>query len=445
MNNQKDITLLEGIRSAAIPFGEHRGYDELMDLIGNASFVLLGEATHGTHEFYNIRAEITMRLIREKNFAAVAVEADWPDAYRVNRYIRGMNLDRYAVDSLSDFKRFPTWMWRNTEVLDFIGELREHNTLLPDEGKVGFYGLDLYSLYSSIEEVLSYLDRTDPEAAKRARYRYSCFEQFNHDEESYGLEAALNVDKSCEDEVVAQLRELQQNNMSRLRREGLTARGELFYAGQNARLIKNAEEYYRSMFAGRVSTWNIRDRHMAETVNALAEHFSQTRPGKIVVWEHNSHIGDARATDFSSWGEVNVGQIIREQHGSEAVLIGFTTSHGTVSAASDWGETVERKQVRPAIPGSYEDLFHNAGIYSFLLPLRDLPGNLKALNDKRLERAIGVVYLPQSERTSHYFQASLPRQFDAVIHIDRTTALEPLEYTPVWEEGEVPETFPAGL
>lgn len=445
MNSPEEQSLLESIRRSAVSLEGPGDYHALIDRIGDASFVLLGEATHGTHEFYEARAAITMRLIREKNFAAVAVEADWPDAYRVNRYVRGMNLDRYAIESLGDFKRFPTWMWRNTEVLDFIAELREHNNLLPEESKVGFYGLDLYSLYSSIEAVIDYLEKADPEAAKRARYRYSCFEQFNHGEEAYGLEAALGIDKSCEDEVVAQLREFQQQSFDRLSKDGFAARGELFHAQQSARLVQDSEEYYRGMFSGRTSTWNLRERHMADTLDALVAHFSQNRPAKIVVWEHNSHIGDARATDFSSWGGVNVGQIVRERHGSNTFLVGFTTSHGTVSAASDWGETVERKQVRPALPESYEDLFHRTGIYSFLLPLRALPENLEPLNERRPERAIGVVYLPQSERISHYFQASLPQQFDAVIHFDQTTALEPLEYTPVWEEGEVAETFPSGL
>jgi erythromycin esterase-like protein len=444
MAQTEEQDLLNEIRNSALPLEDTRDYDALLDLIGDARYVLLGEATHGTHEFYAARAEITMRLIREKNFAAVAVEADWPDAYRVNRYVRARGLDRFAVDSLSDFIRFPTWMWRNTDVLNFIGELRDHNALLPEDGKVGFYGLDLYNLFASIDAVIAYLELTDPEAAKRARYRYSYFDRFTHDAEANGLEAAMDIDKSSQDELVAQLREMQRQHFEKIRKEGLTPRGELFFALQNARLSQNAEDYYRAMFSGRTSTWNLRDRHMFETMEALAESIAMIRPPKIVVWAHNSHLGDARATDVSNRGQVNIGQLVRERHGSESVLVGFTTHHGTVSAASDWGETVERKRVRPAVSESYEDLFHRAEIPSFYLSLRALPPSLQGLRERRLERATGVVYLPESEEASHYFPADLPGQFDAVIHIDETSAVEPLEYSPVWEAGEIPETHSIG-
>ncbi|MHB9028504.1 MAG: erythromycin esterase family protein [Candidatus Latescibacterota bacterium] len=439
MTHIEEEKLLEEIRNSAIPVEGAPDFNVLLDLVGNARFVLLGEATHGTHEFYAARADITMRLIREKNFNAVAVEADWPDAYRVNRYIRGRGLDRFAIDSLADFTRFPTWMWRNTDVLNFIGELHEHNSLLPEESKVGFYGLDFYNLFASIDTVIAYLEKTDPEAAKRARYRYSCFDQFNRDAETGDVESALDIDKSRQDEVVAQLRDLQQQGFEKIRKEGLTARGELFFTLQNARLSQHAEEYYRMMFSGRTSTWNLREHHMVDTLEALAESIEPIQPPKIVVWAHNSHIGDARATDVSGWSQLNLGQIVRERYGSEAALVGFTTHHGTVSSASDWDETVERKSVRPALPESYEDLFHRSEMSSFLLLLRSLPASLQALHEKRLERAIGVVYLPESERARHYFRADLPGQFDAIIHLDDTSAVEPLEYSPVWEAGEIPE------
>jgi len=401
-------------------------FDSILRLIGNARFVLIGEATHGTHEFYAMRAAITERLITEKGFNAVAVEADWPDAYRVNRFVRGISDDNEAIDALGDFKRFPTWMWRNADVLDFIGWLRDYGR------GVGFYGLDLYSLYASIAHVIEYLDQVDPEAAKRARYRYSCFEHAGEDPQAYGYATTFGITQSCEDEVVKQLIEL---------RRARDDSDDHFFAEQNARLVLNAERYYRSMFSGRVSSWNLRDQHMAETLTALANHIPNA---KIVLWEHNSHLGDARATEMGRQGELNVGQLVRERYGDDARLIGFTTHSGTVTAASEWDGPAERKKVRPAIRESYELLFHEWQRGDFYLPLR---GNEAAapLENPLLERAIGVIYLPQSERVSHYFYASLLRQFDAVLHYDVTRAVEPLERWEREHTAEVPETFPSTL
>jgi erythromycin esterase-like protein len=345
-----------------------------------------------------------------------------------------MNLDRHAIESLAGLNHFPAWVWRNTEILDFIGELREYNTLLPEESKTGFYGLDRYGFYSSARALIEYLDRKNPEAAKRARHRFAALERFGRDEDSYGARAAP---------IASWLGGLWRERFEHLRRGGLTARGELFQARRNEQLAGEAREYYRAMLDGSIAAWNLRDRHMADTLDALSEKFSETRPAKIVVWGHNSHIGDARAADFSSRGGINMGRIVRERHGLKAALIGFTTHHGTVSAASDWGETVERRQLPPAVEGSYEDIFHRAGIHSFLLPFRGAPKEKEPLIKPRLERTIGSVYQPGSERTSHYFRASLPLQFDAVIHFDRTDAVEPLEYTPVWERGEVTGNLPA--
>src|SRR5437764_15477930 len=426
--------------------GTAEDYDPLMKIIGDARFVLLGEASHGTHEFYQARAEITKRLITEKGFVAVAVEADWPDAYRVNRYVRGLNDDPTARDALAGFKRFPIWMWRNTDVLDFIEWLRAHNTSLPpDTRKTGFYGLDLYSLHASIEAVISYLEKVDPEAAKRARYRYSCFGHYGEDTQAYGYAAGFNLSKSCEDEVVAQLIELQQHTSDYAKRDGRVAEDEFFYAEQNARLAKDAEEYYRTMFSGRVSSWNLRDRHMTETLGALVAHLDREGGGtKVVVWAHNSHVGDARATSMGSEGELNIGQLVRERHGRETVLVGFSTYTGTVTAASDWGAPLERKRVHPALPGSYEALLHQVGLSNFLLPSPNDSQAANALRGPRLERAIGVIYLPKTERVSHYFHARLPEQFDAVLHFDETRAVEPLDRTTQWEVGEteIPETYP---
>src|SRR5256714_9417462 len=421
--------LVEMIRQAAQPLtGSPKDYDPLLDLIGNAHFVLIGEASHGTHEFYRERAVLTKRLIREKGFNAVAVEADWPDAFRVNRFVRGSGEDAEATDALSGFRRFPTWMWRNSDVLDFVGWLREHNDGGSPAKKAGFYGLDLYSLHSSIEAVLAYLHKVDPDAARRALYRYSCFDHFGEDTQAYGYAASFDLADSCEEEVLGQLIELRQRAGAYASRDGWVADDEFFFAEQNARLVKNAEEYYRSMFRGHVESWNRRDTHMAETLEALAAHLGKRGPrAKIVVWEHNSHLGDARATEIGGAGEFNVGQLVRERYGDESVLIGFTTDHGTVTAASNWDAPAERKRVRAGLPDSYEALFHEVDIPRFMLDIRGDLALARALREPRLERAIGVIYRPETERASHYFHARLADQFDAVLHFDQTRAVEPLE------------------
>jgi len=450
MNTMPDVKtkLTDAVReSAHLLSGAAEDYDPLMELIGDARFVLIGEASHGTHEFYQQRAEITKRLIQEKGFTAVAVEADWPDAYRINRYVQGVSDDPTPAEALLSFQRFPTWMWRNTIVLNFVSWLRQHNDALPQSAaKVGFYGLDLYSLYCSMAAVLKYLDKVDPEAAKRARDRYSCLEHFEEDTQAYGYAASFGLSESCEEQVVNQLLELQRQTAKYANRDGQIAADEFFYAEQNARLVKNAEEYYRSMFRGRVSSWNIRDRHMAETLDQLAAHLDQQgRQSKVVVWEHNSHLGDARATDMAQAGELNVGQLVRERYGQDAVLVGFTTYTGTVTAASNWDEPPQLKPVRPALPESYEALFHQTGLPSFLLNLRQENPAVAGLRQARLERAIGVIYRPETERASHYFYTRLPDQFDAVIHIDDTRAVQPLDRTTPEETNEVPETFPSGI
>ena len=443
-----DAALLEAIEREARP-AESAG-DVLESLLGSLEhtrFVLIGEASHGTHEFYQARAEMTQHLIVEHGFNAIAVEADWPDAYRVDRYVRGVSEDQDADEALSGFKRFPTWMWRNTVVLEFVEELRKHNEGLPPERKAGFYGLDLYSLQTSIEEVLRYLDKVDPEAAQRARYRYGCFEHFGEDVQAYGYAAGFGLTASCERAVVAQLTELRRRAAEYAQRDGRVAEEAFFTTEQNARLVRNAERYYRSMFRGREESWNLRDRHMAETLEAVAQRLDRPgRPAKVVVWAHNSHLGVARATQMGAAGELNLGQLVREQYGSECMSIGFTTNHGTVSAASGWGGPLERKAVRPALPESYEGLFHRTQRHRFHLWLRaGSSGAVQGLREQRLERAIGVIYLPRSERASHYFLARLPDQFDIVIHFDETRAVEPLERTSGWDVGEEFETFPSGV
>ncbi len=435
------------VRDAAHPLtGSQVDYDHLLEFIGDAHFVLLGEASHGTHEFYRERARITQRLIREKGFSAIAVESDWPDAYRVNRYIQGGNVDSDAVEALSGFKRFPAWMWRNADVLDFVGWLRTYNDALTPSEKVGFYGLDLYSLHASIEAVLGYLDRVDPEGARRARYRYACFEHYGEDPQAYGYAAAFGLSHTCESEVVAQLMDLQQRAIQYSSMDGSVAAERFFDAQQNAHLVKDAEHYYRAMFRGRVDSWNLRDQHMADTLEALAEHLRlQRREAKVVIWAHNSHLGDARATQMGDGGEWNVGQLVRQRHGPDCRLIGFTTYTGTVTAASNWDSPAERKQVRPARPDSYEGLFHKVGMPAFSLTLEPGTHVTGGLREPMLERAIGVVYLPQSELASHYFRARLSDQFDAIIHFDQTRAVEPLEPVGIIGIGEPAETFPSGV
>lgn len=437
------MTDAEFVREIAQPLSDSAdAYEGLIELIGDARFVLLGEATHGTHEFYSERAAITKRLIAEKDFSILAIEADWPDSSRVHRYVRGATADVNANEALSGFRRFPIWMWRNTVIVEFVEWLRGFNSGIdPQRAPVGFYGMDLYSLHASIEAVLKYLEKIDPDSAKRARRRYSCFDHFSHKPQEYGYATTVGAAEPCEEVVVEQLVELQSKAAEFLRCDGDLAAEELFFAEQNARLIKNAEQYYRSMFHGRASSWNLRDRHMVETIENLVAHLDGSRQSKAIVWAHNSHLGDARATEMSHYGEVNVGQLMRERFGDETVLIGFSAHHGTVTAASDWGAPAERKKVRPALRGSYEELFHETGLPRFWIDLRNA-GRIGALQQRRIERAIGVIYRPESERLSHYFHARLPEQFDAIIHIDKTRAVEPLEQTSIWEEGELPETYP---
>jgi erythromycin esterase-like protein len=416
--------------------GSAEDYDVLLERTRHATFVLLGEASHGTHEFYRERAEITKRLIAEQGCVAVAAEADWPDAYRVNRFVRGVSDDADPGEALADFRRFPSWMWRNKDVLDFVGWLRDWNDGLPEGApKVGFYGLDLYSLHTSMDAVIAYLDNVDPDAAQRARSRYACFDHFGRDPNLYAYSTGSGRAESCEDEVVEELRELHRLAAEAAGRDGRDP-DDRFVAEQNARLVVNAERYYRAVFRGGAESWNLRDRHMAETLEELAGYLARALgEARIAVWAHNSHVGDARATQMSERGELNIGQLVRERHGALAFVVGFTTYTGTVTAASDWGLPAERKHVRPALPGSWERFFHQQEAPSFLL-------EPAALSGRRLERAIGVVYRPETERFSHYFGATLARQFDAVIHIDETHAVEPLERTSEWEEGELPATYP---
>jgi erythromycin esterase-like protein len=440
------------VADAIVPLrGRARDYDPLLELIGDARVVLIGEASHGTHEFYAERAEITKRLIEERDFGAVCIEGDWPDAYRVDCFVRGRGDDRSASDALEGFKRFPTWMWRNEVVRDFVDWLHARNRERRVQYQAGFYGLDLYSMFGSIEAVLSYLDRVDPDAAKRARHRYACFDHFDEDSQRYGYATAANLAEPCEHDAVRQLVELRAGALEYVR-DGRPAVDDFFAAEQNARLVLDAEQYYRSMFRGRASSWNLRDRHMADTLDAVERHLGATgRPPKVIAWAHNSHIGDARYTDMHRRGELNLGQIARERHGDGVRLIGFSTSTGSVTAAHDWDEPGERMRVRRPLEESYERVFadvaHDRKESRYLLLLRDENDATRALAVPRLQRAIGVIYRPETERVSHYYDVELPKQFDAMIHIDTTSALRALEPGEAWERGidEPPETFPTGI
>lgn len=418
----------------------------LSKLIGDAAIVLIGESSHGTREFYEARAEITKWLIEEKNFCAVTAEADWPDAYRVNRYVRGQGADTTAEEALRGFERFPAWMWRNVVTRDFVEWLRNRNRRsTKNQPRVGFYGLDLYSLHRSMHEVITYLDKVDPVAAARARKRYACFDHVAADDgQAYGFAAAFGAGPSCERKAIEQLIDVQRNALNYLRRDGLLAEDELFCAQQNAQVVRNAEQYYRSMFRGRVTSWNLRDRHMAQTLDALLTHLSRrTGTPRIVVWAHNSHVGDARATEVAADGQLTLGQLVRERYRQDCRLIGLSTYTGTVTAASDWGCAAERKLVRPALAGSIEDVFHETGKPEFVVTHDGAAA--APLEVVRLSRAIGVIYLPATERQSHYFHVRPAQQFDAMIHLENTHALEPLEVTGQWIVGETPETYPTGL
>lgn len=425
------------VREVAEPFESIEDADlgALLERIGDAKVVLLGEASHGTSEFYCMRGRITRELVSRCGFTTVAVEADWPDACWIDRYVRHAS---HRPASGEPFRRFPTWMWRNQEVAEFVEWLRLHNGEISEPGlRTGFYGLDLYSMYGSIAAVLDYLDRVDPSAAKLARERYSCLAPWSGDPAGYGRTALTERERSCEGPVIAMLLDLLDRRLEYARHDG-----EHFVdALQNARLVANAERYYRVMFYGSVASWNLRDQHMFDTLSMLLDF----RPGsKAVVWEHNSHIGNAAATEMGLRGEHNVGQLCREAFGGAAYLVGFGTDHGTVAAASNWDEPMEIMRVRPALAESYERICHDSAVPAFLLALRE--ARRVELRDEliplRLERAIGVIYRPGSERASHYFEASLPNQFDEYVWIDETQSVVPLGVRPT---SGVPDTFPFGL
>lgn len=434
----RPASVAELIAETCEPFGdiESANLDALIDRIGDARVVLMGEATHGTSEFYRMRSRLTRELIRRKGFSIVSLEADWPDAARVDAYVRHLPPRTMKWRA---FDRFPVWMWRNHEFRDLVEWLREHNEGIGDpERRVGLHGLDMYSLFTSMRAVIDYLDRVDPEAARVARRRYGCLSPWERDPAVYGRATLTGKYRLCEDEVVKMLRELLERRLDYSRRDG-----EIYFdAVQNARLIRSAEQYYRIMYYGSRESWNLRDGHMFETLQGLLAH--RGPEAKAIVWAHNSHVGDAAATEMGARGEENIGSLCREAFGPRMISIGFGTDSGTVAAATEWGGPMEIKNVRPSHPESYERLAHDSGVRAFLLALRQPKREevREELMPPRLERAIGVIYRPESELASHYFQASLPRQFDEYIWFDRTEAVRPLgAETP----HGVPDTWPFGL
>jgi erythromycin esterase-like protein len=434
-------SLTRAVAEAALSLRTASDLDPLLDAVGDARYVLLGEASHGTSEFYTWRTEISRRLILEKQFSFIGVEGDWPDCYRVNRYVKGYaNSGGSAAEVLHAFDRWPTWMWANREVVALAEWLYSHNRHVTPEQQVGFYGLDVYSLWESMSAVVTYLDGIDPHFANAARQAYTCFEPFNQDAQEYARATAL-VPTSCEDEAVAVLRALR-SRAPEFQEDGPEA---YFNAEQNALVTRGAELYYRTMVRGGPTSWNVRDHHMVDTLDRLMSHHGDR--ARAIVWEHNTHIGDARFTDMARAGMVNVGQLVRQSHDVDGVVLaGFATHHGSVIAAREWGAPMQRMRVPDARVGSVEDVMHRArgGDDALLVFNGDDDGGIAGMDEPLDNRAIGVVYDPRTEHYGNYVPSIVPRRYDALLFIDETHALDPL-HMPVHTTDEVPETYPTGM
>lgn len=433
-------SLADRLRDAALPLATEGDLDPLVDALGDARYVLLGEATHGTREFYVWRTALTRRLVQERGFSFVAVEGDWPDCYRVDRFVKGVaDAGSDAREVLHGFARWPTWMWANREVEELVAWLRERNAPRPAERQVGFYGLDVYSLWDSMTSVVEYLERLDPETARAARRAYACFDPYYDDVQEYARATAL-VPTSCEDEAVRMLGELRARGPE-LRADGADA---YFDAEQNALVARNAELYYRTMVRGGPNSWNVRDHHMLETLDRLMAHHGPR--AKAIVWAHNTHVGDARFTNMAGHGMVNLGQLVRMAHEREGVaIVGFGTHHGSVIAAEEWGLPMRRLRVPDAREGSFEDAMHRAGARDALLLFDGSDdGGIVGLDHPIDHRAVGVVYDPRAERWGNYVPTIVPRRYDAFVHVDRSHAVHPLH--PIERhDGEPPETYPSGM
>ena len=434
------LALVDTIRGAAKPLRGPADLDPLLDRIGDARFVLLGEASHGTSEFYRWRTAITRRLVEERGFSFVAVEGDWPDCYRVNRFVKHLRESAESAEQvLHAFARWPTWMWANREVVELVEFLRGHNSRHSWDRQVGFYGLDVYSLWESMAAVIDYLDRIDPDAAQTARRAYGCFDRFHGDAEEYARTTALTP-TTCEPDVVQMLATLRANAPEYLD----DGREAYFSAEQNASVAIDAERYYRAMIRGGPLSWNLRDHHMMDTLDRLMEHHGPT--AKAIVWEHNTHVGDARFTDMARDGMVNVGELARRVHGDEGVvLVGFATHHGSVIAAREWGAPMERMRVPPASKGSFEDLAHQSEAGDAFMLFGDELARNAGFAEPLGHRAIGVVYRPGGERWGNYVPSIMPHRYDAMIYIDETNAVDALHMPVVVTGGDEPETYPSGM
>jgi erythromycin esterase-like protein len=414
---------LEAVKKAARPIsGAASDHSEILAATAGASRILLGESTHGTHEYYRERGRLTERLIREQGVNALAIEGDWSATQRVNLYVRGLGPDRSAEQALRGYTSFPAWMWGNGDFRDFVERLRALNLERPAAQRVGLYGMDVYDLFDAADSVQAYLKRTAPEAARRAARHYRCFESFGRDRWAYGT-ATRDPRKACRTQAQAVLAEVR-----RLPVPADPVEAEIrFAAVRSAASVAAAEEYFRTASAGSLA-WNVRDRHMADNVDEIAGHVAAIagRPGKLVMWAHNSHVGDARATSAADRGELNLGQLMRQRHGEAAFLIGFLSHSGTVFAAPEWDSPGRRYDLRTALPGSHSALFHAAGLPAFSLLIRGNAALSRALGEPMQQRAVGVVYSPSNERSAHYFRARLAAQFDAIIYFDRSRAVAPL-------------------
>jgi erythromycin esterase-like protein len=419
---------VDAVRAAAEPLrGGPADYDTLLQLVGNNRFVLLGESTHGTLEFYRERARLTRRLIEERGFTVVVIEADWQDTYDVNEFAHGRG-PASVDEALRTYERFPTWMWGNTEFRDLVAWMRHYNATEAGRRRpVGVYGMDVYGVDEAMADVLAFTKAHGAATYARAEQRYRCFERYRRRSmELYGQDVLSGRTRSCAEPAAAQFQEL--GELVSQQSDQRPGDERLFSAWQNARVVMNGEAYYRTALTGGVASWNLRDRHMADTIDALSSHLgpNESEPAKLLVWAHNSHLGDARMTERTEIGELNVGQLMRQRHDGLTVIVGFTTYEGTVRAANTWGGPDEERALRPALRDSFSALFHAIGLDAFLLRLRGNPGLQEALAGRRPQRFVGVIYMPATERRSHYFDTDLAHQYDAVIHIDRTTALPAL-------------------
>jgi erythromycin esterase len=433
----KMVELNQVITRNSIELKNPEDVDRLVREIGDARYVLLGEASHGTHEYYTLRAQLSKRLIEEKGFSFIAVEGDWPDCYRLNRYVKGYpDAGNSAYEVLHAFNRWPTWMWANWEVVALAEWLRQFNVGHPRENKVGFYGLDVYSLWESLAAIIAYLDQKDPAAKHTAMEALACFEPYSDGEGRAYAHATLMVPEICEDEVVGLLTMIRKNMASYN-----TDREAVMSAEQNAQVIVNAERYYRAMVRGGNKSWNIRDHHMADTLYRLMDFYGPEARG--IIWEHNTHIGDARATDMARQGLVNLGQLVREDKEAEGVyLVGFGSNKGTVVAGHEWGDVMRVMHVPEAMPDSWEHILHQLAGKDRIVFLND---DMKRELDGAYfgNRAIGVVYHPRHERPGNYVSSRITDRYDAFIYLDQTTALHPLHIIP--DGFQIPETFPFGV